>query len=209
MTHIKKHWAWYAFAVGVIVLIFIFMQQRHSGEWGITVYYTPVEQYYSGEVEIVIGCSAYGCSSSGELGRFPKTFLEVVRVEGVGKISHGPRAGMYIHWTEPTGYWISEKPLSATGQPLVAWQSAAAGIQYQFGSSFRIVDCGVDTVGKKAIASNICRQITSRQWIVDDRFGRDTVQKRIDLYIGEQDRERFIQEHPFMFAAQNAKIEFD
>lgn len=160
-----------------------------SNGWRLTVYYTPVEQYHSGEEEHVPG-----------VGSMSKAFLEILRLEGVGKISKGPHTGKYLHYTPALGYWLTEEPLDAQGKTLIKMKTMAAPSNIKFGTQVKILDCG--NISKPA-----CGQISNLTWVVSDRFGDDPNEKHFDLYIGEEDRENFLKNHPLVFASDNAIVE--
>jgi len=159
-----------------------------SDGWRLTVYYTPVELYHGGPEEHVP-----------DIGSFPEKFLDLVRLEGVGKISKGPHAGRYLHQTDELGFWLTDAPLDARGKKLVQFQTMAAPQNVNFGTKVKIQTCG-------NISKPVCDQISSYVWTVSDRFGDDPSEKHFDLYIGEEDRENYLQTHPLIFAANNASV---
>ena len=162
-------------------------QVNSTNGWHLTVYYTPVEKYHSGEQEHVPG-----------VGSFSKAFLDLVRLEGVGKISNGPHAGRYLQRGGENGFYIVDSPLDARGGALVAFKSAAMTESTNFGTKIKIVSCG----GAPAI---VCNKIKSAEWEVVDRFGYDAGSRHIDLYIGEENSENFLASE-LVFEAKNAEV---
>lgn len=162
--------------------------QKSSTGWRLTVYYTPVEKYHGGEEEHVPG-----------IGSFPSDFLEIVRLEGVGKISYGPHAGKYLHQTDNLGYWLTDAPQDAQGKPLIPMKTAAAHSSIKFGSKVKILSCG-------DIPDTACSQLMNVEWVVNDRFQYQDSAKHLDLYIGEEDRENFLDSHPLIIDSQNAEV---
>lgn len=161
-----------------------------SSGWRLTVYYTPVEKYHGGEEEHVAG-----------IGSFSKLFLDLVRLEGVGKISKGPHENKYIHHTDQLGFWLTQQPLDAQGKVLVAFRTMAAPIDIKFGTKVKIYSC-------EDIVKQICNQISNYTWTVSDRFGDTSKKKHLDLYIGEEDQENFLQSSPYIFQSLNSSVAF-
>lgn len=184
-----------------------YSQKQGLSDWKLTVYYTPVEKYHAGDMQQILGCTQSSCAEGQvSLGEHPSSFLEIVRLEGVGRLTEGTYAGSYLHWTPQMGYWLTAAPLDAQGNTLIPFRSAASDATVKFGTEFKIVDCGVRLPGGQSLSWATCEQIMNRQWVVTDRFHDDSKPKHIDLYIGEEDRENFLYSNPFVFSLEKANI---
>lgn len=166
--------------------------------WNVTVYYTPVEQFHGGESTTIT-------NENGTIGSYPSDFLEIVKVEGVGKITSGEHAGSYLHWTPSLGYWLTEEPLDAQGNMLIPFKTAASYSNVESGTHINITDCGRQTATSTKLPQEICETIKSADWVVTDRFHTEMDEKHIDLYIGEEDRVDFTTS-PFYFALEDVNI---
>lgn len=161
--------------------------------WNVTVYYTAVESYHSGAPRTVTGCPVLDCSDgTADLGRHPADFVRAVRDEGTGRITAGEHAGAYLNWSHDTGYWLDTAPRNSHGGTLRPYRSAAAdpGVLAR-GTRFTVRDCGTEDDGAPLDAS-VCAKLREAAWTIDDEFtpglGGD---RRVDLYLGEEDRPRF------------------
>jgi hypothetical protein len=182
-----------------------------SSAWKITVYYTAVESFHHGKKVRVRGCREMGCRLKSILGEYPADFVKAVKDEGTGKITSGDHAGKYLCWSRQDGYWLDTAPRDAQGTSLSPWESAAADSNVMsFGTGFQVVDCGVDDMDGAEINPQTCTQIKNARWKISDRFelglgGRN----HLDLYIGEEDQEDFINKSPKVISAKSASISFD
>ncbi|MEV4640554.1 hypothetical protein AB0J80_24750 [Actinoplanes sp. NPDC049548] len=155
-----------------------------TGGWEVTVYYTAVEEYHSGEPETVTGCTGLDCADGDEdLGAYKADFVEAVQEEGTGRTAEGK----YLNWSYDIGYWLDTRPRDAGGRALRPFVSAAAdpGVLPR-GTQFRIADCGHADDGSRP-AAKVCAALRDARWTVTDEFtpglGGD---KHVDAYIGEQ-----------------------
>ena len=181
-----------------------------SDDWEISVYYTAVESYHGGPREEVRGCPDIECSNSDVvLGTYPSEFVKAVKDEGTGRITSGARAGMYLNWSIDVGYWLDSQPRDARGLVLIPYVSAAADEDVPYVTRIKIESCGVDVINKAPIDADICGQITLASWVVRDRFTVKNVGKHIDLYIGEEDREDFVQSSKRSIHVINATVALD
>ncbi|MFL5812216.1 MAG: hypothetical protein ACJ763_01455 [Bdellovibrionia bacterium] len=182
-----------------------------SNAWKITVYYTAVESFHHHKKTKVRGCSEMGCRWKSNLGEYPADFVKAVKDEGTGRITSGEHAGKYLCWSRHDGYWLDSAPRDASGKALTSWESAAADSSVMsFGTGFQVVDCGVDDMDGAEINPQTCAQIKNVRWKITDRFeaglgGRN----HLDLYIGEEDQEDFVNKSPKVISAKSASISFD
>jgi uncharacterized protein DUF2334 len=161
--------------------------------WELSVYYTAVEDFYPGPDADLVGCPALGClQASQSLGNFPEDFLQAVKDEGSGRITRGPSAGRYLNWSVDIGYWLDTFPRDARGEPLRAYETAAADERVAFGTLLQVIDCGQDVLSQELLPAPVCQPLSSAHWVVWDRFGEAGVGKHVDLYIGEQDQPDFV-----------------
>jgi len=155
-----------------------------SGGWEITVYYTAVEAYHSGELQTVTGCRGLDCShGDDDLGRYPAGFVDAVREEGTGRTA----AGGYLNWSYDVGFWLDTRPRDTAGRALRPFVSAAAdpGVLAR-GTRFRIADCGRADDGSRPSAP-VCAALRDARWTVTDEFTPGLGgSKHIDAYIGEE-----------------------
>jgi len=133
-------------------------------------------------------------------------FAEAVKDEGTGRITSGPHAGKYLNWSINTGYWIDAAPRDAHGRPLEPYVSAAADPSIPYDVPIKVLDCGVDKLGGSAIDPAICVQLRSAHWVVRDRFTVGSVGKHIDVYVGEEDQEDFLEKSPKVIHASDATM---
>lgn len=175
----------------------------------ITVYYTPVESFHNGDQVSIWGCTSIGCESGQQfLGSFPSSFIDAVRMEGVGRITTGPYAGKYLNGSIRGGFWVSNFPPDGYGGSLQAFRTAAADdyVMPQ-GTRFRLVEPFTEE-GGWPVASSVAKKLRSTVWEVQDHFeagyGGDF---HLDLYIGEEDRFDFIVTSPYIIALENTGVE--
>jgi hypothetical protein len=152
-----------------------------------------------------------GCDRKESLGSYPNDFTRAVKSEGTGRITSGNYAGKYLCWSEHSGYWIDDIPKNAEGDALVPWVSAAADADVlNYGVVFRVIACGKDDTDGSDIAPAVCERIKSSHWKIMDRFEADLGGKRhIDLYIGEEDQNDFVQKSPKEISVKSASISLD
>ncbi len=158
-----------------------------SGDWLVTVYYTPVESFHPGRTTEVTGCGIRDCAFGDSLlGSYPVEFVDAVHQEGTGRITSGPHAGGFLNWSVNVGFWIDDAPRDAYGGVLQPYRTAAANT-LDPGTRVRVLDCG-----EGAVHRDVCERLRDGEWRIHDQFtpgfGGD---KHIDLYIGEQDRADF------------------
>ncbi|GAC1543341.1 MAG: hypothetical protein NVS2B17_22980 [Candidatus Velthaea sp.] len=167
-------------------------------------YYTPVAAYYAGPLQAVYGCSDLNCSRQNVLlGSFPSDFVQITKTEGTGKL--GP--GQYLNWSGNIGYWLDTSSRDAQGNPLIPYRTAAADTSVAFGTTFKVIDCGLDTISRITTDANVCKTYQTRMWTISDRFTAGTVGKHLDLFIGEQDSSNFSTGAQFIDAS-NAIVQF-
>jgi len=152
--------------------------------WQVTVYYTAVESFHSGQAKQVTGCPQLECQHGrDDLGSYPKDFVQAVQDEGTGRITSGAHAGGYLNWSSDTGYWLDTVPRNANGGTLEPFRSAAADGLAQ-GSRISLVRCGRTSEGT-AVVPDVCAKLSGATWQITDAFtpglGGDL---HIDLYIG-------------------------
>lgn len=93
--------------------------EASDGGWGLTVYYTPVEEFHDGEPVTVRGRPSLGSETEEYLGTYPAGFVEAAQGEGGGRITSGPYAGNYLNWSWNIGFWLDTSTRDAGGDPLV------------------------------------------------------------------------------------------
>ncbi|WP_018656609.1 hypothetical protein [Actinomadura flavalba] len=158
------------------------------GRWRVTTYYTAVEKYHGGEPKAVRGCPRLHCKwGSTPLGSYPEDFLKIIRVEGSGRITEGPRAGRYLNWSSSTGWWLDTTPRDSGARPLRAWESAAADRDVLArGQRFTIAGCGRNGTGK-TVPAPVCTLFQRATWTVTDVFRPGWGgEHHADLYLGEE-----------------------
>lgn len=161
-----------------------------DGGWGLTVYYTPVEEFHGGEPVTVRGRPSLGSEAEEDLGTYPSGFVDAAQGEGGGRITSGPHAGNYLNWSWNIGFWLDTSTRDAGGDPLVPFETAAVD-DIEPGTPLKLVACGVDGSGMPA-KSEPCQQLRSADWVVRDKFTPGLGgERRVDLYLGEQDRPDF------------------
>jgi hypothetical protein len=178
-----------------------------SDGWELSVYYTAVEQFYTGPTRAVYGCLRYSCTGGNDLiGSYAADFLDAVKREGSGRITSGLHAGAYVNWAIDAGYWLDSIPRDARGLPLEPYQSAAADVSIPLLTRFQVTTCGAGRRTGAPIAVTTCDGIRAATWAVRDRFAVGAAPKRIDLYVGEEDQAEFIAKSPRVLASTGATL---
>jgi len=182
---------------------------ERPGRYHITVYYTPVEIYHSGPTLPVWGATDISGESGRELlGSYPESFIAAVQMEGSGRITSGAYAGKYLNGSFGGGFWLSEFAPDAYGEPLQPFKTAAADADVlERGTLFKLKKPLLES-GNVEISATAAKKLLSSTWDVQDHFetgyGGDL---RIDLYIGEEDRDDFTTKSPYYVALENVIIE--
>ena len=149
-----------------------------------TVYYTAVARFHTGNSVAVIGCPSLDCSrGKTDLGSYPEEFVKAVKDEGAGKISDG----RYLNWSYDTGYWLDTAARDTDGRVLEPWVTAAADRDVlRLDTRFTIASCGRDD-GGGSIDAAVCAKLRSARWVIKDEFtpGMGGA-KHVDVYIGEE-----------------------
>lgn len=179
-----------------------------TSDWELSVFYTVVEEYYSGRATTVTGCRALECSSGSKLlGTFPGDFVTAVMEEGTGRITTPSSDGRnYLNWSSSTGFWLDFLPRDARGFVLRPFQSVAAPPDMGFGTTIAITNCGADLLTGEAIDAGVCEHLRSAQWVVRDRFEIAPTGHRLDLYIGEQTGPTFAARSAFVVHTTSASL---
>ncbi|BCJ49457.1 hypothetical protein Asp14428_09320 [Actinoplanes sp. NBRC 14428] len=155
-----------------------------SKGWEVTVYYTAVEEYHSGDAETVTGCPGLDCAHGDEdLGEYRSGFVAAVREEGTGRTADG----RYLNWSYDVGFWLDTQPRDTGGRRLRPFVSAAAdpGVLAR-GTRFRIAGCGRTDDGSRP-AEPVCKALRDARWTVTDEFTPGLGGNRhLDAYIGEE-----------------------
>lgn len=181
-----------------------------TGEgWHLTVYYTAVEGFHADTpLTTVRGCPQRDCAFGDELlGAFPAGFVDAVRDEGAGRITSGPRSGSMLNWSFDTGFWLDDIPSDTAGRALVPFRSAAADPStLPAGTAFVIDHCGHEEDGS-AIDPAACEALRRTTWEVRDEFTPGLGgERRLDLYIGEEDGPGFTETSPLYLTCVDARV---
>jgi hypothetical protein len=155
-----------------------------STGWQITVYYTAVEQFHSGEATTVTGCRKLDCrNGQDDLGSYPAGFVQAVKDEGTGHTAAGP----YLNWSYDVGFWLDTDPRDSDGNRLEPFVSAAADPDVlPRGTRLRITDCGRQDDGS-APQEAVCAALRDGHWEITDEFTPGLGGSRhIDAYIGPE-----------------------
>jgi hypothetical protein len=171
-------------AVAAAVRLVIGESGRHSQDWTVTVYYTAVERFHTGEPTRVKGCSRLDCThGDDDLGTYPASFVRAVHDEGTGLTT----SGRYLNWSYDVGYWLDVAPRDSAGNALRPFESAAADPDVlEAGTRFRLSACGHDDDGEP-IAEPVCDRLRAAHWVITDEFTPGLGgSHHIDLYIGEE-----------------------
>jgi hypothetical protein len=158
-----------------------------STGWQVTVYYTAVESFHSGESRRVKGCPKIDCENGDDdLGTYPVSFVQAVEDEGTGRTS----SGKYLNWSHDKGFWLDTAPRDTNGSALQPFVSAAADGVPQ-GTRISFVSCGHLPDGGQ-VDAKVCEKFKASAWVISDAFtpglGGD---RHIDLYLGEENGPRF------------------
>jgi hypothetical protein len=154
---------------------------RPGDGWTVTVYYTAVASFQSGDARRVLGCPTLECSrGSDDLGSYPASFVQAVQDEGTGRIS----AGRYLNWSVDVGYWLDSAARDSHGGVLEPWRSAAADPSVlPAGKRFTITSCG----SADDVTTEVCDRLKSAKWTISDEFTPGLGGERhVDVYIGEE-----------------------
>lgn len=160
-----------------------------SRGWTVTVYYTAVETYHTGQLITVTGCQGLDCAhGTTALGRYPVDFVAAVRAEGTGRTA----TGQYLNWSHDTGFWLDQAPRDSYGRTLRPFESAAADATVlPAGSVFTIVNCGREDDGSP-VDPRVCARLRQARWTVEDEFTPGLGGSRhVDVYLGEETGPRF------------------
>jgi len=180
-----------------------------SSGWTFTTYYTAVENLHSGPSTAVRGCRVRDCSHGHRLlGAYPRDFLQAVKDEGTGRITHGRMRGRYLDWSYDVGYWLDTEPVDTDGRPLQPFVTAAADADaLPKDAEFRIVGCGKEVEDGSPIDTMACAKFSRSSWKVLDAFTPGLGGRRhIDLYVGEENRRDFVNTSPFSITTTGSRI---
>lgn len=174
----------------------------------ITVYYTAVESFHSGEKIAVYGCfSQEGAFGKEFLGKYPISFVNAVKEEGTGRITTGKHSGKYLNWSHDTGYWLDSIPANAYGSPLIPFKTAAADANVLVhGTKFRLFNPLIQD-DDSPLEEEATEKLLGAVWIIQDLFTPGLGGKNhIDLYIGEEDCPLFTEKSPLYISLKNTVI---
>ena len=167
-----------------------------------TVYYTPVESYYTRNDLTTVRAwpDLRTVGPKVRMGPLPAAFVRHTKGEGTGKITSGKYAGKFLNWSyeglgpnaNQQGFWIDTCPRNAYGGCLKKRVTSAAvrSLGIKRGTQFKLVTCGSEE-GNPA-----CTYFKRGNWVVKDRFTTGIAsdrQRQIDLYYGLQDFKGFRQ----------------
>ncbi|MFI9509173.1 hypothetical protein [Nocardia sp. NPDC052566] len=192
------------FGVGLLAASFLAVAcepgagENEWNDWTVTVYYTAVQSFYRGPGEIVRGCADFDCTdANAEIGVLPDDFVDAVRDEGTGRITEGEYTGRYLNWSYDIGFWLDSEPRDAAGEVLQPYRSAAADGLGR-GTRLRLADCGiVDIQNPEA-----CDRFKAAEWTIGDEFLPGLGgPHHIDLYIGEETADLFVDGQDFVIFA--------
>jgi hypothetical protein len=173
--------------------------EQTTQNWTLTTYYTAVESFHSGPPQQLQGCLVLACSHGrAALGSYPGDFVQAVRDEGTGRITDGEHRGGYLNWSYDVGFWLDTVPRDTDGGVLRPYVTAAADDRVlSRNAGFRIVDCGQEKEDGSPIDAQVCQRLKASSWVVLDAFTPGLGGPRhLDLYIGEEDRVRFLDTSP-------------
>ena len=185
------------------------LRMVQTTDWEISVYFTVLEEHFSGPLVELAGCRSLECSAGSEaLGTFPHSFVEAVAAEGTGRIADPTMHGGwgYLNWSSSTGYWLDHHARDARGMVLRPYETVAAPAGMRFGTEIRIVACGEDLTTGGVIDSSSCTRLQEALWRVGDRFEAVESGHRIDLYIGEADGPDFATVSPAVIHVRSAVV---
>ncbi|MEA2672477.1 MAG: hypothetical protein QOG45_2697 [Chloroflexota bacterium] len=158
--------------------------------WALTTVYTAVESFHGGAPQPVTGCppGADECSNgSVALGSYPGDFLDAVRSQGAGRLTSGKYAGRYLTWDADSGYAVDAAVLDASEKPMQPFVSAGADPSIALGTTFTVLDCGVDRVSGHPVDPGVCARIRAATWVVRAPTRQAGDRHALELYIGEED----------------------
>ena len=177
-----------------------------------TVYYTPVESYYTRNDLITVRAwpDVRTVGPKVRVGPLPAAFVRHTKGEGTGKITSGKYAGRFLNWSyeglgpneNQEGFWIDTCPRNAYGGCLKKRVTSAAvrSLGMKRGTQFKLATCGSEK------GSPACAYFKQGNWVVKDRFTTGIASDRqIDLYYGLQDFKGFRQSEYWM-TMRGAKI---
>ncbi len=178
----------------------------NSPSWLVTTYYTAVESLHNGPSNTVLGCPQTDCQHGhSDLGSYPVDFVRAVREEGTGRITSGRYGGMYLNWSDDTGYWLDTEPRDAYGHPLQRLRSAAADGLTE-GTAVRLINCGHTDDGEPP-APEVCAALGAPTWVISDIFAPGSGgDHHIDLYLGEETGSG-ISHNPLYTTLRNAMLQ--
>lgn len=173
----------------------------------ITFYYTPVESFYGGPPQAIVGCTSIDCGSGLQsLGAYPSDFIAAVRLEGSGRLTSGPYAGQYLNGSFGGNFWINPFPPDAYGSSLRPFETAAVNATgLPRGTRFRLVAPLLENGAP--IPAGVESKLLASTWNVQDRFEPGYGGTfHLDLYVGEQTTPSFTAS-PFYLLLENTAIE--
>jgi hypothetical protein len=178
--------------------------------WKLVVYYTAVESFHHGPLQKVSGCPLNGpdnCSNgTADLGSYPSDFIDLVKVEGTGRIDvNKAHKGQYLAYDPQDGFSLDTEATDLAGNPLKAFVSAAADDAVPMGTHFRVLDCGSDRTSGRPPAAADCARLSAPDWVVVDASGKPAGSRELDLYVGEEDRPDFANGVSYVIDTQNAR----
>ncbi|WIM93419.1 hypothetical protein ACTOB_005396 [Actinoplanes oblitus] len=179
---------------------------RVSTGWEITVYYTAVERFHTGEPTEVVGCPELECAHGNtRLGAFPADFVQAVKDEGTGRTT----AGQYLNWSYDVGFWLDSAPRDTDGDRLTPFVSAAADPNVlPPGTRFGISACGRQDDGSAPPAA-ICAALRAAAWEITDEFTPGLGgSHHIDAYIGPETGPGFT-DSPWYLTLTGAQLTID
>lgn len=178
-----------------------------SEGWEISTYHTAVERFYPGPPTPLYGCPNIDCvRGDALLGTFAADFIAAVQAEGTGRLSEAVGDSRFLNWSIDNGYWLDTAPRDARGSILQPYVSAAADPDIGYVTALRIAACGTDAVTRERLEDSECARFQDARWIVRDRFTAGEVGRRLDLYVGEQDRQDFESSSPRAIHTVGASI---
>jgi 3D (Asp-Asp-Asp) domain-containing protein len=177
-----------------------------SGDWTLTVYWTPVEREYPrASLERLTSCDA-----AIDLGMHDSGFVDDVAgrngkpAQGWGRVATPLANGdEYIGWDEGRECFVtSAAPRDAIGKELVPFVTMAGDPSVvKPGTLVHITDCGTDTGA--AVDPHVAARLTGSSWVVTDT---GVTGRHLDMYIGEQDRAEMAAS-PFYVSLEGAALQ--
>ena len=149
--------------------------QGHAGDYFVvcTLYYTPMESGFTAERGFDIALE----TKPGLRGRkYPREFLQAVKMEGYGRIIAPVNGDRYIRHTGGDSFAFATQPAGHGGELRPRFSAAARREQPVFGLHVKFVT-----------TENIIREVFGRvNWKITDTGG-DLRRWQIDLYWGEDE----------------------